>query len=153
MLQEGMDLKGIFGYCCSLFYSKLFGQCLAHIWSSKYIDWIAGYNYLPFYSPSPIHAWTAAGLRGGRLRNLSRKWNVRVITGGNHRNWRRSSSGCTNPKKMPEFLSWLGSVHEAFRESSTELGTMLGLGSLGTVCRAYFCPLIYWEANKQGKAR
>lgn len=46
-------------------------------------------------------------------------------------------------KKISEFLPWVGSVHKAFRESSTELVTMLELGNLGTVCRTYFCPLLY----------
>lgn len=45
-------------------------------------------------------------------------------------------------KKNPEFQPWVGSVHKAFRESSTELVTTLELGNLGTVYRTYFCPLI-----------
>lgn len=37
---------------------------------------------------------------------------------------------------MPEFLPCVGSVVEVFRESGTELGAVLRLDNLGTVCRA-----------------
>ena len=46
-------------------------------------------------------------------------------------------------KKKTEFLPWVGSVHKVFRESNTELVTVLELGNLGAVCRTYLCPHIY----------
>lgn len=42
---------------------------------------------------------------------------------------------------MPEFVPWVGSIQEVFRESSTELKTVLGLSSVGTICGASKEPL------------
>lgn len=58
-----------------------------------------------------------------------------------HSNGRRSSFGCTSPKKMPEFVPWVGSVQEVVRESSPDLGMALGQSSMGTVCRPSRVPM------------
>lgn len=60
---------------------------------------------------------------------------------GSHRNRKRSSLGCTDPKKMAEFVPCVGSIQEVFRKSSTELRTVLGLSSVGTGCGASKEPL------------
>lgn len=42
---------------------------------------------------------------------------------------------------MAEFVPCVGSIQEVFRKSSTELRTVLGLSSVGTVCGASKEPL------------
>lgn len=51
--------------------------------------------------------------------------------------------GFTNPK-IPDFLSWLRSVQEVFRDSSTELGIGLGCVSPGRVFTAVREPTHKW---------